>query len=178
VFPGNQLDGTTLTAILDAIEQQYGKARRLWVLDRGIVSEENLAWLRARGAHYLVGTPKRKLKACEQKMIAGSWSQASAEVDVQLVPESDEVYVLCRSAGRRQKECAMRRRWLESVRHENGAIVWTWDRKRPKPCYYPRSAGNFPRGRPRESGRLNWTRPGRQTDLCGRLLGVLTQKLL
>ncbi len=117
VFPGNQLDVTTLQAILDAVESKYGRARRLWVFDRGIVSEENLAALRQRGAHYLVGTPKRKLQDYEQRLLEGTWSKASAEVEVQLVPESDEVYVLCRSAGRRQKEQAMRRRWLR-------ALVW------------------------------------------------------
>lgn len=172
VFPGNQLDVTTLQTILDAVEQKYGKARRLWVFDRGIVSEENLAVLRERGAHYLVGTPKRKLKDYKQQLIEGSWNTVSDQVEVQLVPESDEVYVLCRSVGRRQKEKAMRRRWLkalvrdlfalrrrvragqlkqpdliqmqlgrlterhvqawrwiESVRHENGSIRWTWDRE-------------------------------------------------
>jgi transposase len=115
VFPGNQMDVTTLQTILDAVETKYGRARRLWVFDRGIVSEENLAVLRERGAHYLVGTPKRKLKDYEERLLEGAWSKASAEVEVQLVPESDEVYVLCRSAGRRQKEKAMRRRWLRAL---------------------------------------------------------------
>ncbi|MDD2762766.1 MAG: IS1634 family transposase [Opitutaceae bacterium] len=115
VFPGNTLDCTTLGTILDQVEQKHGKARRVWVFDRGIVSEDNLALLRARGAHYLVGTPKRKLQAYEQKLLDGPWTKASAEVDVQLVPENDEVYVLCRSAGRQAKEKAMRRRWLRGL---------------------------------------------------------------
>jgi transposase len=91
VFPGNTLDRATLGTILDAVEQKHGKARRVWVFDRGIVSEDNLALLRERGAHYLVGTPKRQLQAYEQKLLDGPWTKASAEVEVQLVPEKDEV---------------------------------------------------------------------------------------
>jgi hypothetical protein len=115
VFPGNRLDRTTLEHILDTIEQKFGKARRLWVFDRGIVSEENLELLRQRGAHYLVGTPQSRLKAYEQKLLEGDWQNVSDQVQVQLLPESDEVYVLCRSAGRVQKERAMRRRWLRQL---------------------------------------------------------------
>jgi len=65
VFPGNRLDRATLRDILDTIEQKFGKARRLWVFDRGIVSEDNLQLWRERGAHYLVGTPRSQLKAYE-----------------------------------------------------------------------------------------------------------------
>jgi transposase len=115
VFPGNRLDRTTLTHILDTIEAKFGKARRLWVFDRGIVSDDNLELLRQRGAHYLVGTPKSQLKAYEQKLLAGDWRKISDALQVQLIPEAGEVYVLCRSAGRVQKERAMRRRWLRKL---------------------------------------------------------------
>jgi transposase len=115
VFPGNTLDRASLTTILDSVEHKHGKARRVWVFDRGIVSDDNLALLRERGAHYLVGTPKRKLQSYEQQLLDGPWTQASAEVQVQLVPEADEVYVLCRSAARQAKERAMRRRWLRGL---------------------------------------------------------------
>lgn len=115
VFPGNTLDRASLGTILEAIERKHGQARRVWVFDRGIVSEDNLALLRERGAHYLVGTPKRQLHAYEQRLLEGPWTKASAEVEVQLVPENDEVYVLCRSAGRQAKEKAMRGRWLRGL---------------------------------------------------------------
>jgi Transposase DDE domain len=115
VFPGNRLDRTTLEHILDTIEAKFGKARRLWVFDRGIVSEDNLELLRQRGAHSLVGTPKSQLKAYEQKLLEGDWQKISDQVQVQLLPEADEVYVLCRSAGRVQKERAMRRRGLRRL---------------------------------------------------------------
>jgi transposase len=115
LFAGNRLDRTTLEAILQAVERKYGKAQRVWVFDRGVVSEENLERLRAHGAHYLVGTPKSQLQEYEQKLVDGPWQRASAEVEVQLVEESQEVYVLCRSAGRRAKERAMRQRWLRRL---------------------------------------------------------------
>lgn len=114
-FPGNRLDRTTREPILDTIEAKFGKARRLWVVDRGIVSEDNLERLRQRGAHYRVGTPQSQLKACEQKRLEGDWQNLSEAVQVQLIPESDEVQVLCRRAGRVQKERARRRRWLRRL---------------------------------------------------------------
>ncbi len=108
VFPGNRLDRTTLQDILDTIERKFGKARRLWVFDRGIVSEDNLELLRQRGAHYLVGTPKSRLKAYEEKLLAGDWHQVSAQVQVQLLPEAGEVYVsaAARAAGRKSRHAA------------------------------------------------------------------------
>jgi hypothetical protein len=91
IFPGNRLDRSTLSQVLDAVESKYGKARRVWVFDRGVVSEANLQLLRERGAHYLVGTPKSQLKAYEQKLLAGTWQAVSPEVEVQLLPEPEEV---------------------------------------------------------------------------------------
>ena len=73
------------------------------------MSEDNLELLRQRGAHYLVGTPKSQIKAYEPKLLEGDWQKISEEVQVQLISEADEVYVLCRSAERMQKERAMRR---------------------------------------------------------------------
>lgn len=115
VFPGNRLDRTTLEHILDTIETKFGKARRLWVLDRGIVSDDNLELLRQRGAHYLVGTPQSQLKAYEQQLLDGAGQKISDQVQVQLLPAADEAYVLCRSAGRVQKERALRRRWRRQL---------------------------------------------------------------
>lgn len=112
VFPGNRLDRTTLLEMLDAIEKKHGKARRVWVFDRGIVSDENLALLRERGAHYLVGTPRHQLRDYEAQLLTGTWQQVAPQVQVQLLPQDDEVLVLCRSSGRVAKERAMRQRWL------------------------------------------------------------------
>jgi len=110
IFAGNRRDVTTLKPIVEAIEKKHGQARRVWVFDRGIVSEENLQWLRERGAHYLVGTPRAQLKAYEKQLLEGTWRKISGQVEVQLVGQEQEVFVLCRSARRKEKEAAMRRR--------------------------------------------------------------------
>ncbi|HEY9173660.1 MAG TPA: IS1634 family transposase, partial [Verrucomicrobiae bacterium] len=115
VFPGNRLDRTTLEPLLDTIETKFGNARRLWVLDRGIVSDDNLELLRPRGAPYLVGTPQSQLKAYEQQLLDGAGQKISDQVQVQLLPAADEAYVLCRSTGRVQKERALRRRWRRQL---------------------------------------------------------------
>lgn len=115
VFAGNALDVTTLKDIVAAVEARHGRARRVWVFDRGITSEDNLAWLRQRGACYLVGTPKSQLGAFEEHLTTRDWSRAAPEVDVKLCPADEDLYVLCRSAGRVQKEQAMRRRALRGL---------------------------------------------------------------
>jgi transposase len=96
------------------VERKYGRARRVWVFDRGIVSEENLASLRKRGGRYLVGTPRSKLKGVERELLEGHWARVQEEVEVQLVPipqSGTETYVLCRSTARREKERAIRHRF-------------------------------------------------------------------
>jgi transposase len=112
-FDGNRADVTTLEAVLRMVERKYGKARRIWVFDRGIVSEENLEALRRRGGQYLVGTPRSKLKEFERELLEGGWEQVRPEVEVKLVPTAhgEETYVLCRSTARRQKEQAIRSRF-------------------------------------------------------------------
>jgi transposase len=102
VFDGNRTDVTTLDDILVAVEAQYGQAQRVWVLDRGIVSEPNLTTLRTRGAHYLVGTPRARLRSFERELLAGDWQHVREAVDVQLLPSraGTETFVLCRSATR------------------------------------------------------------------------------
>ena len=117
VFDGNRADVTTLEEIVSAVETQYGRAQRVWVLDRGIVSEKNLALLRAREAKYLVGTPRAQLKGFERELLAGDWQHVQAEVEVKLIasPDGTETFVLCRSTARREKERAMRRRASERL---------------------------------------------------------------
>jgi transposase len=112
-FDGNRADVTTLEAVLRMVERKYGRARRIWVFDRGIVSEENLTALRRRGGQYLVGTPRSKLKQFERELLEGGWEQVRPEVEVKLVPTppGEETYVLCRSTARRQKEQAIRSRF-------------------------------------------------------------------
>jgi len=112
-FDGDRTDVTTLEAAMRMVERKYGRARRIWVFDRGIVSEANLAALRKRGGQYLVGTPRSKLKGMERQLLEGPWTQVREQVEAQLVslPSGSETYVLCRSTARREKERAIRRRF-------------------------------------------------------------------
>ncbi len=112
-FDGNRADVTTVETVLRMVERKYGKARRVWVFDRGVVSEENLEALRRRGGRYLVGTPRSKLKQFEKQLLEGGWEQVRPEVEVKLVPtpQGEETYILCRSAARRAKEQAIRSRF-------------------------------------------------------------------
>jgi len=112
VFAGNTADVTTVEDMVGLMEEKYGQAKRIWVLDRGMVSEENIDFLRARQARYLVGTPKSQLKCFEAQLLEDKdWAQVQEGVEVKLVPHPDggfeEQYVLCRSSARRQKEAAM-----------------------------------------------------------------------
>jgi transposase len=108
VLPGNVRDVGTLEGALAAIEAKHGKARRIWVFDRGVVSEANLQTLRQHGAHYVVGTPRSQLKHYEQQLLSQDWQEISPEVKVQLLPEGNETFVLARSEDRARKEEAMR----------------------------------------------------------------------
>jgi transposase len=117
VLAGNTADNTTLPDFLDQIEEQYGKAERIWVMDRGIPTDEVLA--RMRGAdtpvRYLVGTPKGRLSKLEKAFLTKPWEQVREAVQVKLLEQDEELYVLARSEGRRNKERAMRRRRLKRL---------------------------------------------------------------
>jgi transposase len=114
VFAGNTHDSKTIPQIVAAMERKYGQAQRVWVLDRGMISEDNLAFLRGRGGQYIVGTPKAMLRNFEQALLSGDWQTVQDGVAVQLVtgPEGAETFVLARSADRREKEKAMHQRFV------------------------------------------------------------------
>jgi transposase len=112
-FDGNRADVTTMETILRMVERKYGRARRIWVFDRGIVSEENLEAIRRRGGQYLVGTPRSQMKQFEEELLKDDWVQVRPEVEVKQVaiPQGEETYILCRTAGRKEKETAIRQRF-------------------------------------------------------------------
>src|SRR6266516_1570926 len=120
VLPGNTADNTTLRDFLARIERQYGKARRIWLMDRGIPTEVVLAEMRGSDppVQYLVGTPKGRLTRLEKDLLAKPWQQARPGVRVKLLPRDGELYVFADSANRVAKERAMRRRQLK----------WLWAR--------------------------------------------------
>ena len=112
VLAGNTRDSTTLSGFLDRIEQRYGKANRIWVMDRGVPTEQSLAKMRTMGASYLVGTPKGRLTKLEQDFLAKPWQRVRDGVDVKRLANDEDTYVLAQSAARIDKERAMRRRRL------------------------------------------------------------------
>jgi transposase len=120
VMAGNTKDSTTLQEFLDKIEKQYGKAQRIWLMDRGIPTEKVLEQMRHSEppVKYLVGTPKGRLTALEKALLDKPWQQARPGVEVKLLSQADELYVLAQSADRVHKERSMRRRQLK----------WLWAR--------------------------------------------------
>jgi len=117
VFSGNRADVTTVEEMVEIMESKYGRARRVWVMDRGMVSEGNLQFLRSRGGFYLVGTPKRMLKKFDAYLLDDDWSQVQEGIEVKLVnsPDGQETFVLCRSADRREKEKAIHERFTRRI---------------------------------------------------------------
>jgi transposase len=112
-FDGNRADVSTMETILRMVERKYGKARRIWVMDRGLVSEANLAAIRKRGGQYLVGTPRSQMKQFEQELLKDDWTRVRPDVEVKKVaiPQGEETFILCRTAGRKEKEKAIRSRF-------------------------------------------------------------------
>jgi Transposase DDE domain len=122
VLPGNTADCTTVRDFLARIEQQYGKARRIWLMDRGIPTEAVLAEMRQADppVRYVVGTPKGRLSRLEQELLVKPWQEARPGVQVKLLPQEGDLYVFAESRDRVAKERAMRRRQLK----------WLWKRLR------------------------------------------------
>jgi hypothetical protein len=120
VMAGNTADSTTLCDFLERIESQYGKARRIWVMDRGIPTEAVLEVMRKTDppVSSVVGTPKGRLTRLERQLLARPWREARPGVQVKLLPQEGELYVFAQSADRVAKERAMRRRQLK----------WLWAR--------------------------------------------------
>jgi transposase len=117
VFDGNRTDVTTVEDIVEAVEIKYGRLGRIWVMDRGMVSEENLEFLKERGGHYLVGTSKQSLRRYEQHLVGKDWREVQPGVEVKSVPSPDgeETYLLCRSRDRQKKDHAIYERFYKRI---------------------------------------------------------------
>ncbi len=117
VLPGNTSDKTTLGAFLSKIEEQYGKAERVWLMDRGIPTEEVLSEMRSSDPpiYYLVGTPKGRLSKLEADLLERPWQSVRPGVEVKVLPQEEELYLLAQSQDRLNKERAMRRRQLKAL---------------------------------------------------------------
>lgn len=151
-FAGNRTDVTTVEQIVRSMEEKYGVAERIWVMDRGMVSEANIAFLRERRARYLVGTPKSLLRRHEAALLERtSWQEVQDGLEVRLVEHPDEEageqYILCRSSARAEKERAMLQRqsewltealvriaqWLQRQPQADREAVGRRHRPRPRP---------------------------------------------
>ena len=118
VFEGNRHDSRTVEIIIEKMEALYGKSDRVWIMDRGMASEDNLELLAEERRRYIIGTPKNQLKKFEQQLLGKDWTLVREGLEVKLCPSpdgTDETFILCRSAARRQKEQAMHDRFIEHL---------------------------------------------------------------
>jgi transposase len=118
IFPGNTHDSTTVEEIVDTMERFYGTAQRIWVMDRGMISEKNLEKLRQNGRRYIIGAPKSSLRKVERYLLEKDWQVVHEGIEVKLCPSPDdknEVFILCRSRERSLKEKGMHDRFVKRI---------------------------------------------------------------
>lgn len=118
IFPGNTVDVTTVEEIVSTMERRFGKANRVWVMDRGMMSAENIAWLNQTGRRYVIGTPRSELKRWSKQLTdKNDWRRIREDVEVKICrgPEGRESFLLCRSAARSEKERAMHERFSKHI---------------------------------------------------------------
>jgi len=146
VFAGNRHDSTTLQEIVEMMERRYGKAQRIWVMDRGMISEENLEFLNEGGRRYIVGTPKSQLKRFEQQLLAQDWHRLRDGLEVKLCPCPDggtETFILCRSRDRRTKEQAMHARFEKRIEEGLTKIAASCAKRRQEVAPIERRVGRL-----------------------------------
>lgn len=118
IFAGNTTDVTTVQQIVESMEDRFGKVRRVWVMDRGMVSAENIAWLNATGRRYVIGTARAELSRWAKQIAEKTdWRQIREDIEVKICrgPEGRETFLLCRSASRMEKEKAMHERFSKRI---------------------------------------------------------------
>jgi transposase len=118
IFPGNTADVMTVEEIVSSMESRFGKAKRIWVMDRGMVSAENIAWLNDTGRRYVIGTPRSELKRWARELAEKTdWRRIREDVEVKICrgPDGNETFLLCRSAARMEKERAMHERFCQRI---------------------------------------------------------------
>jgi len=145
VFAGNRNDATTLEEIVAHMEELYGRAGRVWVMDRGLASEKNVQFLRAGGRRYILGTAKNSLRKFERELLSEDWKQVHEGLEVRLVPAPDgeEVFILCRSAERQAKEQAMHERFEKRIEEGLLKIAASCDKRRHKSGAVERRVGRL-----------------------------------
>ncbi len=146
VFPGNTADVTTVEEIVTKMESRYGRSNRVWVMDRGMVSEENLQFLSEGHRRYIVGTPKSMLKRFEQELLKQDWHQVRAGVEVKLCPSPDgerETFILCRSRERAEKDQAIVRHFEQRIASRLKAMAARCEKQKRDPLKVSREVGRL-----------------------------------
>jgi transposase len=145
LFTGNRNDVTTLEEIVERIERLYGRANRIWVLDRGMVSEENVRYLKQAKRRYIVGTPKGVLKRFEGELRAPDWHRVREGLEVRFCPApgGEEVFLLCRSAQRKEKEQAMHERFEKRIEEGLEKIVASCGKRKQLPAAVGQRVGRL-----------------------------------
>jgi len=155
VFEGNRTDVTTLQEIVETMERRYGKADRIWVGDRGMMSKKNIEFLKSGNRRYIIGASKASLKQFERELLANDWRRIRDGLEVKLCqsPEGDEeVIILCRSRDRREKEEAMHRRFEERIEKELRKIEASCKRRKWKKEVIDRRVGRVMANNSRAAG--------------------------
>lgn len=146
VFAGNRTDVTTLQEVVETMEARYGKSNRIWVMDRGMVSEENMEFLKAGERRYIVGTPKAMLKKFEQQLLDEDWHAIREGLEVKLCasPEGEaETFILCRSRDRREKEQAMHERFEKRIEERLISMAARCRKQKRDPLKVAREVGRL-----------------------------------
>ncbi len=145
VFAGNRHDSTTMEEIVQTMERRYGRSNRIWVMDRGMISDEHIEFLQQQGRRYLVGTPKSTLRKFEQELLSEEWETVREGLEVKKCPSPDgrETFILCRSTDRREKEKAMHERFAKRIREGLEKIVKACQRRKQDPLAIAQRVGRL-----------------------------------
>jgi transposase len=146
LFAGNKADVTTVKEIVTTMEGRYGKADRVWVMDRGMVSAANVEFLKEGGRRYIMGTHKTLLRRYEKQLIAPDWDIVQEGLEVKLCPDPDggtETFILCRSAARREKEKAMHEKFEARIKEGLASLVKLAEKRRMTPVAVSHRVGRL-----------------------------------
>lgn len=145
VFAGNRHDSTTVEDIVGMVEGRYGRANRIWVMDRGMASSENIEFLKEGGRRYIMGTPKAMLRRYELELLSGDWSRIRDGLDVKFCasPDGEETFILCRSADRREKEKSIHARFETRIEKGLAKIAQSCATRRQKALSVERRVGRL-----------------------------------
>ena len=154
VFDGNRSDVTTVEEIVEKIEAMYGTASRIWVMDRGMVSEDNLEYLRSSGRRYIVGTPRSQLRRIERELLKEDWKQVREGLEVKLCcsPDGEESFILCRSADRAVKEKQIHQRFENRIEKGLTKLAESCRKKKQKVGTIERRVGRLLEANSRAAG--------------------------